>query len=110
MRRLSPLLAVSPALLLAGCLGDVMEVFCETGPDSDHCYQAAAVQEAEPDGCAKGAGEGFSGSNPPKDKCFLQIAENTGGVRTDHRGQSPQHAVQAVRRGTARKVQLAPKA
>lgn len=78
MKRLSLLLAVSPTLLLAGCLGDVMEIFCEAGPDSDHCYQAAAVQEAKPDDCAKVAGEGFTGSNPPKDKCFLQIAENTG--------------------------------
>lgn len=76
--RLRLLLALSPSLLLAGCLGDVMEVFCETGPDSDHCYQAAAVQENNPDDCANVKGEGFTGTNPPKDKCHLQIAENTG--------------------------------
>ncbi len=77
MRRIALPLAI-PAMLLSGCLGDVMEIFCEVGPDSDHCFQAAAVQESKPDGCDKVAGEGFSGSNPPKDKCFLHIAENTG--------------------------------
>lgn len=78
MRRLSLLLAASPTLLLAGCLGDVMEIFCEGSPDSDHCYQAAAVQEGKPEDCANVKGEGFSGTNPPKDKCNLQIAENIG--------------------------------
>lgn len=76
MKRLALLLPAS--LLLSGCLGDVMSVFCETGPDSDHCYQTAAVQEAEPENCEKIGGEGFTGSNPPKDKCHLMIAENTG--------------------------------
>lgn len=78
MKRFGILLVVPASLLLGGCLGDVMEIFCETGPDSDHCYQTAAVQESEPADCEKIAGEGFSGSNPPKDKCYLQIAENTG--------------------------------
>lgn len=78
MKRLSSLLIGVLALPLAGCLGDVMEVFCETGPDSDHCYQAAAVQESNPENCEKIEGEGFVGQNPPKDKCYLQIAENTG--------------------------------
>lgn len=72
-------LALVPAvLLLSGCLGDVMEVFCETGPDSDHCYQAAAVQESDPNNCEKIEGKDFKFSNPPKDKCFLQIAGNSG--------------------------------
>jgi len=74
----SILLLPATALLLSGCLGDVMEIFCEAGPDSDHCFQAAAVQESEPETCDKIAGEGFNGSNPPRDKCFLQIAQNTG--------------------------------
>ncbi len=77
-RRLLPVLALPCTLLLCGCLGDVMEVFCEASPDSDHCYQAAAVQEAEPETCDQVSGKNFKGSNPPKDKCFLQIAENTG--------------------------------
>lgn len=72
------LLIVPASLLLTGCLGDIMEVFCEVGPDSDHCFQSAAIQEGDSEGCEKIAGEGFSGSNPPKDKCFLQIAGNTG--------------------------------
>lgn len=78
MKRATLLLGGASMLLLTGCLGDVMEIFCEAGPDSDHCYQTAAVQEGDPDGCDKIAGEGFSGSNPPRDKCFLQIAGNTG--------------------------------
>lgn len=73
------LLLIPATLLLSGCLGDVMEVFCETSPDSDHCFQAAAVQKAEPETCAKIEGKDFGGvSNPPKDKCYLQIAGNTG--------------------------------
>jgi hypothetical protein len=72
------LLIIPSSLLLSGCLGDIMEIFCEVGPDPDHCYQAAAVQESDPDNCERIAGEGFSGSNPPKDKCFLQIAGHTG--------------------------------
>lgn len=78
MKKLAVLLTPALALILSGCLGDIMEIFCEAGPDSDHCYQAAAVQESEPETCDKIAGEGFTGSNPPKDKCFLQIAGNTG--------------------------------
>ncbi len=78
MKKFFPLIVLPCTLVLSGCLGDIMEIFCEAGPDSDHCYQAAAVQEEDPDGCEKVKGAGFSGSNPPKDKCFLQIAENTG--------------------------------
>lgn len=77
MRR-SAFLILPAALLLSGCLGDAMEVFCETSSDSDHCFQGAAVQEADPDGCEKVTGKDFAGSNPPRDKCFLQIASNTG--------------------------------
>lgn len=77
MRR-SALLFLPALLLLSGCLGDAMEVFCETSSDSDHCFQGAAVQEANPDGCEKVTGKDFTGSNPPRDKCFLQIAGNTG--------------------------------
>ncbi len=78
MRRL-PIITLLPAtLLLSGCLGEVMEVLCATSPDSDHCYQAAAIQQEDPDTCDKVTGKDFTGSNPPKDKCFLQIAENSG--------------------------------
>lgn len=88
--RLLPLAAVLPlTLLLSGCLGDVMEVFCDNAPaqmmgdgegDADHCYQAAAIQEGKADGCENVEGKRFTGSNPPKDKCFLEIAENTGDI------------------------------
>lgn len=64
---------------LSGCLGDWIEFACILDADDpDHCYQAAAVQSADPDDCENVKGEGFSGSNPPKDKCNLMIAENTG--------------------------------
>lgn len=75
------LLLLIPTLLLSACLGDVMEVFCDNAPmmiagdgegDADHCYQTAAVQEADPEECAK------IEFGPPKDKCHLQIAGNTG--------------------------------
>ncbi len=65
-------LLLPATVLLSGCLGDVMEVFCEMGPDEDHCYQAAAVQEAEPEDCSK------IEFPPPRSKCHLMIAENTG--------------------------------
>jgi len=75
-----PWLLLPATIILSGCLGDLAEFFCEVDVmgDSDHCYQTAAVQESDPDECVKIAGEGFSGSNPPRDKCHLMIAENTG--------------------------------
>lgn len=76
--RVLPSALLPLAVVFSGCLGDVMEIFCEAGPDSDHCYQATAIQESEPEKCQKIGGEGFSGSNPPKDKCYLLIGENTG--------------------------------
>jgi hypothetical protein len=65
-------------MFLSGCLGGMAGLTCYLLPDSDHCYQAAAMQENDPEGCAKIKGEGFEGSNPPRDKCYLKIAENTG--------------------------------
>jgi hypothetical protein len=70
----------SSPLFLTGCLGDLIGLGCGFMEDPDHCYQSAAVQESEEEKCAKISGEGFSGSNPPRDKCYLQIAENTGNV------------------------------
>lgn len=66
------------ALPLSGCLGDLMGVVCDFLPDADHCNQSAAVQNGDPYGCEKIKGKGFKGSNPPRDKCYLMIAENTG--------------------------------
>lgn len=66
--------------LLSGCVGTFNEWACSFFDNPDHCLQNAAVQDANPSGCEKIAGEDFadSGSNPPKDKCYLRIAENTG--------------------------------
>ncbi|OGL74451.1 hypothetical protein A3C96_03315 [Candidatus Uhrbacteria bacterium RIFCSPHIGHO2_02_FULL_60_10] len=70
---------VLAVLVLPGCgLGDLLQFSCVFLDNPDHCYQAAAVQSADPYGCEKVSGEGFKGSNPPRDKCYLQIAENTG--------------------------------
>lgn len=75
------LLALLPcSMLLSGCLGELLETTCPLLDDADHCYQSAAVQSGDDDGCDKILGQGFTGSNPPKDKCFLQIAENTGDI------------------------------
>ncbi len=75
-------LAFVLSLTLTGCLGDVMEIFCEGGPDSDHCYQATAVQQGEPEDCSK------IDYPPPRSKCHMMIAENTGdpSVCTDTEG------------------------
>jgi hypothetical protein len=72
MKKLSLLIALSSTLLLTACLGDVMEIFCEGSPDSDHCYQTSAVQKGEAEDCSK------IEYGPPNDKCHLMIAENTG--------------------------------
>lgn len=77
MRKLLLLLIVSP-LFLAGCIGDLLEFSCEYVEDDHHCYQSVAVQDSDPDGCELVEPEGWPNSNPPKDKCYLLIAENTG--------------------------------
>jgi hypothetical protein len=63
---------------LSGCLGGMAGLTCYLLPDSDHCFQAAAMQENDPEGCKKIKGKDFEGSNPPRDKCYLKIAKNTG--------------------------------
>ena len=72
-------LLVAP-LLLSGCVGDWMTVVCDVMPDSDHCFQGAGAQEGDTSQCDKIKGDKFKdgGSNPPRDKCYLMIAENTG--------------------------------
>ncbi len=74
------LFVVFAPFVLTGCVGDLQAMLCDFLPDSDHCFQGAAVQEGDADGCEKVSGEKFKdvGSNPPRDKCYLQIAENTG--------------------------------
>ena len=72
------LLAVS--LLTTGCLSRLEDIACMILPDSDHCYQASAMQSGSADNCERIKGTRFKdgGSNPPQDKCYLNIAENTG--------------------------------
>ena len=51
---------------------------CTLMPDSDHCYQFTAVQSGSPSACEKIKWTKFkdTGSNPPRDKCYLQVAIN----------------------------------
>ena len=72
-------LIITPTIFLSWCLWACAEVACDMWWwwDGDHCYQAAAIQEADEDACDKIEWTGFSNSNPPKDKCYLLIAENT---------------------------------
>ncbi|MBU1895493.1 hypothetical protein KJ641_01330 [Patescibacteria group bacterium] len=67
-------------IFLSGCTGNINEWACQFFDNPDHCLQNAAVQEGDTTGCEKIKGEDFadSGSNPPRDKCYLRIAENTG--------------------------------
>lgn len=66
--------------VLSGCLGNLEAAICDFLGDSDHCFQSAAIQEGESEECEKIKGKDFAsgGSNPPRDKCYLLIAENTG--------------------------------
>ena len=80
MKKYPLLLAVPTTLFLAGCLGELTEVVCDTAPGlmmdgeggADHCYQTSAVQEGDPEDCSK------IQYPPPRSKCHLLIAENTG--------------------------------
>ncbi len=76
MKKIFPLLFLA-TITLGGCFWDVFEMGCEFVDDEGHCYQAVAVQESDPEGCANVTSD-FTNSNPPKDKCHLMIAKNTG--------------------------------
>ena len=65
-------------LTLSGCFSGCVAceaggIFAERGVD--HCYQWLSVQTGDTTGCEKIPGTGFEGQNPPKDKCYLLIAE-----------------------------------
>lgn len=53
---------------------------CVDSPDSKHCYQSEAVDNADPSQCAKISGKEFKqyGSNPPRDKCYMMVAAKMG--------------------------------
>lgn len=54
---------------------------CNDDPDSKHCYQGLAVDEQDPKHCDKiKAPEGYKTSNPPKDKCYMMVAEASDNV------------------------------
>lgn len=59
-------------------LSAVWNLMCKLAPDTDHCYQFTAVQSGSPAACAKIKWTKFKDawSNPPRDKCYLTIAEN----------------------------------
>jgi tetratricopeptide (TPR) repeat protein len=83
MKRIHPAVLAAALLVFPGCgLADLIDLSCGFMDDPDHCYQSAAVQGSDPEKCEKIEGQGFSGSNPPKDKCYLQIAQNTGEYAT----------------------------
>lgn len=59
----------------------ITELWCNFAWDESwHCYQTAAIQQGNSEWCEKiNQPEEFkkAWSNPPKDKCYLQIAEKT---------------------------------
>lgn len=75
------LLLFTSALFLSGCWQSLSFLCDMAGDSSNHCYQWMAVQSEDPAECQKipvsSQFEGM-GSNPPKDKCYLLIAEKTG--------------------------------
>ena len=78
-------LAIAMPFFLSGCslIGGSEEMGCELAPDPAHCYQDAAVSQGDADICDKVVQpEKFKdmGSNPPQDKCYLMVAENTGSL------------------------------
>jgi hypothetical protein len=84
MKKVIIIALIFSTLLLSSCLWAFSEIMCDLwwGGDSDHCYQAAAIQEADQEWCDKIEWADFAPmwSNPPKDKCHTLIAENTGDV------------------------------
>jgi hypothetical protein len=71
------------AFLLSSCdsvLAGIGGLMCGLAPDTDHCRQWQAVQSGDAAKCGAIKGTKFkgSGSNPPRDKCYLQVAQNKG--------------------------------
>ena len=73
--------AVALSFTLSGCslIGWLEGDTCDINTDP-HCNQGAAVDQGDDSDCAKvkqPADLKSVGSNPPKDKCYLMVAENT---------------------------------
>lgn len=79
MKKILFLIIIAP-LFLSGCLGELLGLGCEFSDDETHCYQSSAVQQSDSEKCAKVETSDWPSSNPPKDKCYLLIAENTGDI------------------------------
>jgi hypothetical protein len=80
-------LIIAAPMFLSGCsLLSAIEGFaCVLSPDSSHCYQESAVAAGDPSICEKvKVPKKFAGlgSNPPQDKCYLMVAQNTGNLET----------------------------
>ena len=76
------LIIATLCLTSEGCtlISGTESLACMMAPDSAHCYQDEAVSSGDPDVCEKiiqPAKFKDMGSNPPKDKCYLMVAQNT---------------------------------
>lgn len=72
---------LSSSFFLTSCdwvISAIGNLMCKYAPDTDHCFQFTAVQWGNPNACNKIKWTKFKDvwSNPPRDKCFLQIAVN----------------------------------
>ncbi|MFH1046714.1 MAG: hypothetical protein V1738_00260 [Patescibacteria group bacterium] len=76
-------LLLAAVVFLPGCdwISGIETLSCLISDDSAHCFQEAAVASGSAAACEKiKVSEDFVGlgSNPPKDKCYLMVAQNTG--------------------------------
>jgi len=83
--KLSVLLALT--LMSSGCglIGPAEDLSCVASSDPGHCYQNEAVTEGNAAACDKVTlPKDMKGSlsNPPKDKCYLMVADNTDDPKT----------------------------
>lgn len=77
-------ISIMALFTLTGCVELLSFVCPAIGENAPHCYQWFAVQGDSPKTCEKvDPGDKFKpgAGNPPKDKCYLMIAEKTGDVR-----------------------------
>ena len=78
------LLLLCVLLLVTGCAWNLLYALLGAGCDvsSDpHCSQNEAIASSDPTTCEKvtaPAEYAKLGTDPPKDKCYLEVAENTG--------------------------------
>lgn len=75
------LVSIFTIIFLSSCsmIESLWWMMCEIAPESDHCFQFIAIQSSAPEACEKIKWTSFkdAGSNPPRDKCYMQIAINT---------------------------------